>query len=43
MTSAVGERRPLAQRLLWFVGLWAGGVLTVGTVAYLLRAVMAVL
>jgi hypothetical protein len=43
MATAAGERRPLAQRLLWFAGLWAGGVLTVGTVAYLLRAVMAAL
>ena len=27
----------MARRLLWFVGLWAGGVLTVGTVAWMLR------
>jgi hypothetical protein len=31
---------PVWQRLLWFVGLWAGGVLTVGTVAMALRAVL---
>jgi hypothetical protein len=29
--------RPLAQRLLWFVVLWLGGVGTVGIVAYGLR------
>jgi hypothetical protein len=28
---------PLAQRLLWFVALWLGGVGTVGIVAYGLR------
>ena len=29
--------RPLAQRLLWFAGLWLGGVGTVAIVAYGLR------
>jgi hypothetical protein len=29
--------RPLAQRLLWFVILWLGGVGAVGIVAYGLR------
>jgi hypothetical protein len=29
--------RPLAQRLLWFVGLWLGGVGSVAIVAYGLR------
>jgi hypothetical protein len=28
---------PQWRRLAWFVGLWAAGVATVGTVAYLLR------
>jgi hypothetical protein len=28
---------PLAQRLLWFAGLWLGGVGTVAIVAYGLR------
>jgi hypothetical protein len=28
------------RRLLWFLGLWAGGVLTVGAVAYGLRALI---
>jgi hypothetical protein len=27
-------------KLAWFVGLWAGGVLTVGAVAYLLRVLI---
>ncbi len=26
-----------AQRLLWFFGLWAGGVMAVGVVAYAMR------
>ena len=29
--------RPLAQRLLWFAGLWLGGVGTVAVVALVLR------
>ena len=28
---------PLQRRLLWFVALWAGGVLTVGAIAYVIR------
>lgn len=31
---------PRWQRLLWFVGLWLAGVLTVATVAYLIRLVL---
>lgn len=31
------DRSPLAKRLLWFVGLWAGGVVVTGVVAYGLR------
>ena len=30
--------RRLAQRLLWFVGLWCAGVAVVGTVAMIIRA-----
>jgi hypothetical protein len=30
----------LPQRLLWFVGLWFGGVLVVGGTAYALRALI---
>ena len=29
--------RPLWQRLLWFIALWAGGVGSVAIVAYALR------
>ncbi len=28
---------PLRRRLLWFVGLWAAGVASVGAVAWLIR------
>ncbi|HLL31042.1 MAG TPA: DUF2474 domain-containing protein [Allosphingosinicella sp.] len=28
----------MARQLAWFVGLWAAGVLTVASIAYLLRA-----
>ncbi len=28
---------PMIQRLLWFVGLWAAGVLTLAVVAFGLR------
>jgi len=28
------------SRLLWFVGLWLAGIVVVGAVAYLIRAVM---
>jgi hypothetical protein len=31
------EPGPWWRRLAWFVGLWAAGVLTVGSVAYMLR------
>lgn len=30
-----------ARRLLWFVGLWAAGVVTVATLAVLIRLVLA--
>jgi Protein of unknown function (DUF2474). len=30
-------RRETRRRLIWFVGLWAGGVLTVAAVAYGIR------
>jgi hypothetical protein len=35
--SAPEHPRPLAQRLLWFVALWAGGVAAVATISYGLR------
>ena len=31
---------PALRRALWFVALWAAGVLAVGTVAFLLRALL---
>ncbi|MDB5565178.1 MAG: hypothetical protein JWP84_1744 [Tardiphaga sp.] len=38
MSPAPQEKpRPLAQRLLWFVALWAGGVGTVAIIGYGLR------
>jgi hypothetical protein len=30
-------QRPLMQRLLWFIALWAGGVASVTIVSYALR------
>jgi hypothetical protein len=32
-----GDQSRLVVRLLWFAGLWLGGVVTVAVVAYLLR------
>ena len=34
------KRRPLGNRLLWFVVLWVGGVAVVAAVAYTLRALI---
>lgn len=34
------QDRPLARRLVWFVGLWVAGVVAVAVVAYLLRAAL---
>ena len=31
------NQRPLAQRLLWFAGLWLGGVGTVALISFGLR------
>lgn len=38
-TDGAGFARPtsLGRRLLWFAGLWAAGVASVATVAYILR------
>lgn len=33
--------RPTASRLLWFVALWAGGVLTVSAIGVVIRLVLA--
>lgn len=32
---------PTASRLLWFVGLWAAGVLAVGVVGYAIKLMLA--
>ena len=32
---------PAASRLLWFVGLWAAGVLAVGVVGYAIKLMLA--
>jgi hypothetical protein len=37
MPAAPQKLRPLGQRLLWFVALWAGGVGVTAIVAYGLR------
>jgi hypothetical protein len=36
-TTEPAGPRPWWKRLAWFVGLWAAGVLAVGSVAYLIR------
>ncbi|MFT4097388.1 MAG: DUF2474 family protein [Rhodoblastus sp.] len=33
------KKAPLTRRLLWFVALYAGGVLAIGTLAFALRFV----
>lgn len=35
-----GETRPLWQRLLWFVALWAGSVAALGVVGYGIKLVL---
>lgn len=34
------ENRPLRQRLLWFVALWAGSVAALAVVGYAIRLVL---
>lgn len=29
-----------ARKILWFVGLWAAGVVTIGAVAFLIRSIL---
>ena len=36
----VEEKKPLWQRLGWLVAIWAGSVLALGAVSYLLRLFM---
>lgn len=33
----ITTEKPLWQRLLWFVALWAGGVLSVAAVGYAIK------
>jgi hypothetical protein len=35
-----GDRRRLAIRLVWFVGLWLAGVLVLGAIGLLIRSVI---
>ncbi len=37
MPDTTEPQRPLARRLLWFAALWAGGVLSVASVGYLIK------
>ncbi|TFU06138.1 DUF2474 family protein [Polymorphobacter arshaanensis] len=34
------ETGPLWRRMAWFIALWLGGVLSVGAVAWVIRAVL---
>jgi preprotein translocase subunit Sss1 len=34
------ERKPIWQRLLWFVALWAGSVAALGVVGYAIKLVL---
>lgn len=38
--SEIDEKKPLWQRLGWLVAIWAGSVLALGAVSYLLRLFM---
>lgn len=41
ITTDDGEvRKPVWQRLLWFVGLWAGSVAALGVVGYAIKLVL---
>ncbi len=39
-TDDEARSRPLREKLLWFAGLWLGGLLVTAAVAYALRALM---
>ena len=36
----MNEPRPLARRVLWFVGLWIAGVAAVATLAWVIRSLL---
>lgn len=40
MADGAAEPGPLWRRLAWFVALWLAGVITVGAVAWIIRAVL---
>jgi len=40
MAAGNGPGRRLGSRLLWFAALWIGGVIAVGTIAFLIRSVL---
>ncbi len=40
ITTDREERKPIWQRLLWFVALWAGSVLLLGIVGYAIKLVL---
>ena len=41
MTMATGPSGDRWRRLVWFAGLWLAGVMAIGAVSLLLRAVVA--
>jgi hypothetical protein len=41
MAETDRDRLSLTRKLLWFIGLWAGGVLTVAAVGAVIRAFLA--
>lgn len=40
MPTITETSRPLWQRLLWFIALWAGSVAALGIVGYAIRLVL---
>ena len=40
ITTDSETQRPIWQRLLWFVGLWAGSVAALGVVGYAIKLVL---
>lgn len=40
MPIIIEDRKPIWQRLLWFVALWAGSVAALGIVGYAIKLVL---
>jgi preprotein translocase subunit Sss1 len=40
MPTTTEDRKPIWQRLLWFVALWAGSVAALGVVGYAIKLVL---